>query len=232
MTTEKSGRVLLYSGGLDSFVTAHLWPAETLVYFGLGHKYEREERQTIAASEMPVVFDFRLKLGDYELPNAIIPLRNLYLVAMASHYGRTIGLGALRGEVNPDKSEQFRAQTEAVLNTCYAESYWSDGAPYRVEFPVAQWSKAELIREYLAAGFDADALTAFTRSCYAPTVLQCGHCSACIKRYIALTLNGLSESYTRNPHTSPYLETVRERWSTFSADRQQETLAVFPELEA
>jgi 7-cyano-7-deazaguanine synthase in queuosine biosynthesis len=148
----------------------------------------------------------------------------------ASHYGNVIGLGALKGEVNPDKSEQFRIQAEQILNTCYAPSYWSNRPSLSVVYPVGQYTKTELIREYLKEGGSANKLINETRSCYNNHELPCGVCSACVKRYIALTLNGLSESYVNNPSNSSYLQDIKDRWDTYDGLRQKEILSVFPGL--
>lgn len=223
-------KVLLFSGGLDSYIAAQLWQPDLLLYCRLGHRYERHELAAIARTELHVVVDDRLRLGDLERDDAIIPLRNLYLLAIATHYGDTVGLGALAGEVNGDKSEPFRVQLQAVLNTCYGPSYWSDGAPVNVVYPVAGETKVTLIGRYLRDGGSAKELVARTRTCYAPTELPCGWCSACVKRYIALSWHGISEELANDPHRSPHLAVMRERWGTYDEQRRAEVAAVFPEV--
>ncbi len=222
-------RVLLYSGGMDSWIADYLWQPDVRLYATLGHRYQDAELKVIARSGARVVRDNRVHLGDLELPNAIIPLRNLYLIAMATHYGHTVALGALAGEVNPDKSFRFREQMQAVLTTCYAASYWSEGERVSVQYPLAGFSKAQAVAAYIDAGGDPGTLVQMTRSCYAPGDLPCGQCSACLKRHIALTLNGLEEETVDDPHESPYLDTLRDRWPTFDEQRQQVTAKVFPE---
>lgn len=223
-------KVLLYSGGIDSYCANYLWKPDIKLYCKLGHRYQDNELKSIFNQGIHVSIDDRLYLGDMERTDAIIPLRNLFLIMIASYYGDEIGLGALKGEVNPDKSDKFRVESEKVLNTCYAPSYWSNRPSLSVVYPVSQYSKTELIREYLNNGGDGDNLVTNTRSCYSDHPKPCGHCSACVKRYIALTLNGLSESYMNNPGTSPYLSTIRERWTTYDSQRQSEILTVFPKL--
>lgn len=225
----KAKRVLLYSGGLDSFVVAKLWRPDVLLYVATGHRYEAHERHAMWWAGLPVVIDGRLRLGDLERLDGIVPLRNLYFLAIASHYGDTIAMGVLDGEVNGDKSVAFARQAEAVLATCYGPSYWSEGRAPTVEYPVAHLTKAELVAEYLAAGHDPQALLA-TRSCYDPGDLPCGHCSACVKRHIALAANGLRDETVQDPATSPYLDEIKARWGTYNAKRRQETLAAFPML--
>lgn len=228
--TKTKGKVLLFSGGLDSYIAAKLWEPDVLLYCAIGHRYQQKELEAIERTGLSVRVDHRLQLGDLERDDAIIPLRNLYLIAIASHYGQRIGIGALKGEVNPDKSPKFRRQTEKVLQTCYAASYWSAGTKHAIEYPVGKFSKAGLIREFIKRGNHWSELTTRTRSCYSTTKLPCGHCSACVKRYIAMQLNGITESYERTPQTSPYLATIKARMKTFSADRRAEVRAVFPEL--
>lgn len=223
-------RVLLYSGGLDSYVAAELWEPDVLLYVALGHRYQAQELATIAASGRDVVVDDRLYLGDLERDDAIIPLRNLYLAAIASHYGHTIALGALAGEVNPDKSHRFRREAAQVLTTCYSRSYWSAGEAVLFEYPLAGWTKVQLVARYLDRGGDGEALVARTRSCYAPSTLPCGWCSACVKRHVALTLNGLHEQTENPPATSPHLAAVVDRWQTYNPTRRSELLAAFPTL--
>jgi 7-cyano-7-deazaguanine synthase len=225
---EEAVKVLLYSGGLDSYCARLLWQPDVCLYAALGHRYEAAELATIADQDVEVRVDHRLHLGDLERPDGIIPLRNLYLVMLATHHGRTVGLGALAGEVNPDKSPRFRSEAERVLSTCYGESYWSDGEPVRVEYPVAAYTKAQLVRAYLDAGGDATTLVDHTRSCYTPGPIPCGVCSACVKRHIALTLNDLTERTRSDPHTSPYVATITDRWHTYDDTRRRETAAVFP----
>lgn len=223
-------RVLLYSGGLDSYVAHHLWTPDVLLYVALGHRYQDQELETVARSGLDVQVDRRLYLGDLERDDAIIPLRNLYLAAIASHYGDTIGLGALAGEVNPDKSERFRQEASQVLSTCYSRSYWSSGHPVVLEYPLARWTKAQLVAHYLRKGGDGQDLVARTRSCYQATDLPCGVCGACVKRHIALALNGLEEATERPPQESPYLAAIRDRWDTYDPTRQEETRRAFPGL--
>lgn len=223
-------RVLLYSGGLDSWVARSMWQPDVLLYAALGHRYQAAELATIKRQGVLHTVDDRLHLGDLERPDGIIPLRNLYLLMLATHYGHTVALGALAGEVNPDKGEPFRLQAQQVLSTCYAPSYWSAGEQVRVHYPLAAYTKVQLVAAYLDNGGDGDALVQQTRSCYQPGDLPCGWCAACVKRHMALTLNDLHERTMHPPATSPHLRDMALRWHTYDATRQAETLAAFPHL--
>lgn len=223
-------KVLLFSGGLDSYITSKIWMPDILLYCALGHKYQNAEIKNIEKTGLNVVIDTRLFLGDKEMDNAIIPLRNLMMINIASYYGESIGLGVLRDEINPDKSLQFREQATAILNTCYAKSYWSDGTEYKVVYPIIQYDKAQLIEYFINHVGTKQELINNTRSCYQQTKKHCGHCSACIKRYVAMRLNNITEDYENDPHSSPYLNEMRRRLSSFSETRYKQVVSVFPEL--
>jgi hypothetical protein len=70
--------------------------------------------------------------------------------------------------------------------------------------PWERMDKTELVRWYLQHGYPVEYLKR-TWACYrpaSPSGLPCGNCPACIRRYIAFTLNGIEESYEENPRLS------------------------------
>jgi 7-cyano-7-deazaguanine synthase in queuosine biosynthesis len=66
-----------------------------------------------------------------------------------------------------------------------------------------------------------------THSCYRPGILPCGDCPACIRRYIAMTLNDVQEEYEIDPRMSKtakeYVRRAKEG-TYYSADRNYKTL--------
>lgn len=223
-----SKKVLLFSGGMDSWIVACLWKPDILLYCPIGSRYETKELNTIQKllpflpyRETRIKLDRRLDLSMDERKDAIIPLRNLYFLMIASRYGDRIALGVLNGEVNGDKSEGFARTTEYLFDICYQPSYWSQGREIRVEYPISTYSKAEAIKVYLDRGFSKEALLQ-TVSCYAGRELPCGVCSNCVKRYIAMQLNGIDEEHEQDPKTSPIIEDYIRRMPTFNPKRQAE----------
>ena len=82
--------VLLYGGGIDSYI-ANFYIREVLqdfpqlVYYKLGHKYEKYEYETIKKHANSVVeYVNSIKLGDTEQSDAFIPNRNLLLAMHAA----------------------------------------------------------------------------------------------------------------------------------------------------
>ena len=72
-------KVLLYSGGMDSWLISHIWKPDMKVYVNMHTRYSEEEIKRIKElNEDVTIIDF--PLGQWEREDAIIPLRNLYLV--------------------------------------------------------------------------------------------------------------------------------------------------------
>ncbi len=225
----KQKKVLLFSGGLDSWITMKLWKPDVLLYVAIAHRGQKKELASINQLQplpTPFFVDSRLSLSKDERLDAIIPLRNLYFIMIASRYGDKVGLGVLHGEVNGDKSHKFRREAGKILSLCYAPSYWSEGRKIQIEYPICQWTKAEAIREYLAKGFSKEELIK-TRSCYESSHLPCGICSNCVKRFIAFELNGIEEQYKKDPRQSPFVKEFKSRFSTYDAKRKKEFRSVF-----
>lgn len=191
--------VLLFSGGLDSYLVQRLYKPDVLLYCACNHQYQRRELKAIKELGIKqfVHFDETLDLAQWERRDAIIPLRNLLFSAVASRYGDIVWLGALSDEINWDKSKNFMALAGLVMTECYRESYWSDGREIYVESPVKHLTKAQLIRKAREAGIQPEEWSK-TVSCYTKDGF-CGECSSCFKRWVAHTLNGISEKYKVDP---------------------------------
>ena len=83
-------KVLLYSGGMDSWLIDKIWKPDVKLYVDMGTKYSQEEIKRLPAD---VVVE-KLDLSKWEREDKIIPLRNMYLIGIATNYGNEICLGA------------------------------------------------------------------------------------------------------------------------------------------
>ena len=79
-------KVLLYSGGMDSWLIDKLWKPDVKLCVNMHTKYSAQEIKNLPED---VIIE-ELDLSKWERPDAIIPLRNLYLVMLASNYGDEI----------------------------------------------------------------------------------------------------------------------------------------------
>ena len=206
-------KVLLYSGGMDSWLIKELWKPDLSLYVATGSKYSAEEEGRV---DVPVV-DF-LDLSDYERADYIIPYRNVYLcLAALNEVERRwplekwksrsrvvqICLGATAGDRVLDKSEEFAERLGGLLTYLSSPQHWTGGNKQRVEIvlPYKHYTKRQLLRKY-----KGDMLSAWlgSFSCYSPdsSGRPCGKCKACARKTVAFTLEGFVDR--------EYVELARE----------------------
>lgn len=187
---------LLFSGGMDSLIALRVLEARgaspTPIYVGLGHRYEQQERER-ALALLPNTLAITLGIGQWELPSAEIPLRNLYLAMAAVNLGfRRIWLSVQKDEMSiPDRTPLFFSMASSVLSLLAAE-------PVEVGTPVADMDKVEMVRWYLGRHPSQEdrQLLVRTWACYHPWRDEpCGDCPACVRRFIAMRLNEVEEPW-------------------------------------
>ena len=112
-------KILLYSGGMDSWLIDKIWKPDMKVYVNMHTRYSETEIKKLS-SDVKIV-DF--PLGQWERDDAIIPLRNLYLIMIICNITNDedieICIGATAGDRVLDKSLQFRDKCEDILNYLY-----------------------------------------------------------------------------------------------------------------
>lgn len=204
--------VQLYGGGIDSVCIAHLHQPDIRVYFDLGTEEAAQEKQRALAAG--AIVDSRLFLGDQVLPNKILPARNLLLVAMASYYGNTILLGSTAGDTTRDKDFTFITSASRLLSHILQHDP-TKALPFHAQgvtvfAPGLHLTKTQLVRQYLEANGDPDALVN-SRSCYTGHEVECGQCRSCVRKYVALRLNGLHPHMRVKPDLRQALAYAQER---------------------
>ena len=151
-------KILLYSGGVDSWFINQIWKPDVRLYVDLGTDYGKEEIDLLKkAKENVEIISF--DLSEFELENKIIPLRNLYLIMLACNYSEDedveICLGATVGDRNFDKNLPFLYKTEELLNYIYSPE---DKAIYNKKIKINKHfknkSKTDLLKIYLRNGGD------------------------------------------------------------------------------
>lgn len=188
-----TNRVILYSGGLDSFAGYHLLnkrnPGEwTKAYFQLGTRYGAKEANTLPGD---VYFSDNLRLGEFERSDAFVPQRNVLLVTLAQaiYSADEIALCGVKGEYSRDKHPKFYRQMSEILS-------YTAGKSVRVFSPFEKMTKSQAVRTLLEPdGRIRPELIAGimeTTSCYDPRSRACGQCMSCFRRWVALENNGLA----------------------------------------
>lgn len=193
-------KVILNSGGMDSFFLALAVPDAAHVFVDVGQKYVDKELE--AADIMCRRLDKELHVvagsdfGKFEHESGIIPYRNAELILNAAQYGNEIYLGVIANEVNSDKSPEFFRAMEQVLNISHRPQYWTEGKGHRIHTPLGDRTKTQLIqalyRRVEMHGGDIylrhwDTMMG-TVSCYSESAGHCGRCPSCFKRWVALTV--------------------------------------------
>lgn len=184
-------KILLFSGGLDSFCLRKIIEPDINLYIDIGT--EDGEREIKNIKEMP--FDVKIidfPLSSFELNNKIIPFRNNFFTLLAAQYGEKIFMGATKGDTTKDKDYIFKSQMENILNYFALDKHKVrvKEYPYKVKMPFKEMTKTDIIKKYLEKGGTAKELK-LSRSCYKSGEKECGKCRSCLRKAVAYKLNDL-----------------------------------------
>lgn len=220
--------VLLYSGGMDSYIAYHYLKAQgknpACLYVDLGHRYSMREQGALTQTSMRMpgakfFVEHSVNLGNFEAPDAFIPLRNSFLAHVGSLYADNVHLVVQKGEMNiPDRSEAFFKSTSEYLTQLH-------GKPITVSTPFSTMTKVDMVKWYIEAGLPLQGLLD-TTSCYSGFVYPCGKCGACFRRWVALSLNGIEEYYTEDPWDTDLAKSYLEKGQAgfYGSGRDEEIL--------
>jgi 7-cyano-7-deazaguanine synthase len=130
-----------------------------------------------------------------EVPITYVPGRNLLFLSIATSYAEVTGAEAIYIGVNaldysgyPDCRPEFIRKVEEVM--ALATRVGVEGGPIRIETPLCEWTKADIIRE----GKKLNVPYHLTTSCYNGQVEACGVCDSC-----RLRLKGFAEAGGTDP---------------------------------
>ena len=208
-------KVLLYSGGMDSWLIEKLWRPDLSLYVYTGSKYSAEElkHMNLSAEGRALVQYFSLK--EYEREDFIIPYRNVYLCLAALNEverrfpleemredSRTVKicLGATAGDRVLDKSPEFAEKLGDLLTYLSSPQHWTGGKSQKVEIvlPYKSYTKRDLLREYCRVSEFTKQIALLTAwncsfSCYTPEDGRpCGMCKPCFRKTVAFVLEGFN----------------------------------------
>lgn len=172
-------KVLLYSGGMDSYIIRHLWKPDVCLYIDYGTEQTKQERALLPEG----VIVKEVNLGEYMEDDGIntIPLRNLIFAALAVNYGEEIAIGGVKGDFHFDKTKKFARRTTRLFNSVLTKE--ASHRRVKVVVPYKGYSKKDLVRMYVEAGGDLDKLESESWSCHRPKDGKpCGECVACRKK--------------------------------------------------
>ena len=189
-------KILLYSGGMDSYLINDLYKPDLKLYIDVNSKYSKDEIKHLPKD---VKID-KLDLSQWERPDSIIPLRNLYLIMWATNYvddeGAEICLGATAGDRVLDKSPAFKDGAEILLNYLYQEQHWTKEKKIIINLDYKQHTKTEILKMYLERGGDINTAWRESFSCYNPIhsgddTMPCLSCKPCFRKFISFAMCGM-----------------------------------------
>lgn len=177
-------KVLLYSGGTDSWLIDKLWKPDIKLYINIHGRYSEEEMKLLPKDVRIIDMPF---LGTTETgPKAFVPLRNLYFLMIASTFGDELCIGAVISDIgNPDKTPSFLKNSQKIINQCIGKATGKSPYDYKICMDYIKKSKFELLEEYLKNGGSLDYFVNNTFSCHNPVDgKECWNCKCCYKKFL------------------------------------------------
>lgn len=210
--------VVLVSGGLDSYIAYRYGKIQydnTIPMFVDYKQPYIDKEKSVVSTLFSNVRTVNCDLCNIELegiPTLLkqeIPGRNLLLCFYGATIGDIVWLSSLSTEMNitsvRDKHPEFFMMTTALL-TYIMKTKRNETV---VESPFRNMTKSDVIKLGLSIGITIEELKS-TSSCYHEKYFNCGECSTCFKRWVAMTNNGIEEEYRIFPYTNDYAVKVIE----------------------
>lgn len=212
MINNKRTKVLLYSGGMDSWLINQIINPDIVLFVRIHTSNNEMEYQKILDLQKKgkIRDNFKiidLDISEFERPleNYFLPLRNLHFVTLAAHYGTDIYLGATGSSTHFDKNTTFAEKSADVISYLLSES--KEG-PVKVLLPYKDTTKTELLKLYLEHGGDIEEAYTSTVSCYTPKNNKpCMECTSCMSKFVAFYNNGYK---FKNDEVNRFLEYVEK----------------------
>ena len=171
--------VLLYSGGMDSWLIDKLVKPDVKLFFDIGTDQNQQEKKRL---DQDIIIK-KIALDEYVQDDNLltIPLRNLIFLSIAINYGDTIILGTTADDLHYDKKKEFISEVEKLFNSVLTKELVSK--KIKIEIPFQDKSKKEILAEYLTKGGDIEKAYKESFSCHYPKHnKECGKCTPCIKK--------------------------------------------------
>ena len=200
--------VLLFSGGVDSFIAYHVLKAEHQeiipLYVNYNGRYTDKELSVVQKLIPSCQINWRtFNFSSFEYgKKAFIKNRNVYLALVASNYSNNIAMAGLKDDNVGDKCPKAFEAMSMLLNTV------NDDDVYTVFSPFFFKEKIDIIEWYINNVGDIGLLTK-TVSCYDEKYSYCGHCPACFRKFCAFNYCDVPVPMFRNQEMAKeYLEAV------------------------
>ncbi len=225
MIKQEKRPMLLYSGGMDSFILWSILPKNVdAIYFDIGGRYSEQEKSLIrklnkaSARQIKIVkLDFFGK--NFEEDDGYIPYRNLIFILKATMLGYNQIYFGMVAEWQRDKSTKF-------FNLCKFLAKDMGKRDIEILTPFKGVSKSNILKDYLQY-HSPMRLSLYSRSCVSGTKKECGICKSCLSKYIALVNNNIYKKgmFEVEPRVDDFLRNRKEKFfSDFRWERTPSTI--------
>lgn len=230
----RDATILLFSGGLDSFIAYHMLKERgkdvIALHVNLHLPYSNKELKAVKdlsyESRMEVLFvDCDISKWRTDEWGDTIPCRNLLLGAIGTYYSNEIYLISQRGETSiADRTPRFFSEASEEFSKFYGQ---------QIRFgEVLNMTKQDMVLWYISKGYEPELLKR-TVSCFNPTKtkIHCGRCPSCLRKAVALSYAGIDISdmfehdITKYPKIKEYIKKMKE--GKYEKRRTEQTLEVF-----
>jgi len=180
--------ILLFSGGMDSYIAWHYLGKPKTVYFDLGTPYAQKEIKVIKQLVPDTIIETCLNLESRQIGDYFIPYRNLYFALLANKYSDEIVMAGLKDDGIEDKNEAIFAEWSLLLSKMILR-------PVVVQSPFWQMTKEDIVKWYIDNVEDTELLLK-TVSCYSEEDTNyCGRCRSCFKKWAPFWNNNIRFPY-------------------------------------
>lgn len=196
-------KVLLMSGGVDSFIAYYLLGKPNIIYFDINSGYSEAEKANLLKMYPDIIIDNTLSfLGKMERDNFYIPYRNIFFMLIASlKYSHNVYLGGTRDDSMPDNNKTVYKIMSKLLSVISHEKV-------KITSPFWSMSKVDICQEF-DRRFDGSLLLN-TYSCYLGKEEECAKCIACFKKRVALFSVGIELPFYGNKVISDYKNNINK----------------------
>lgn len=177
-------KVLLYSGGTDSWLIDKLWKPDKRIYININGVYSEAEMKMLPRDVEIIDFEF---LGTVEEKDTLyVPMRNLYFLMIASNYGNEICFGATGADRGShDKDKTFMVKAQDIFDYCLIGNSFAKDRHIKIVDDYINEGKYSLLKKYLEQGGELKTFVDETFTCHHPVDNKpCMNCKLCSKKFL------------------------------------------------